>query len=59
MFLEDIIAGISKYKDVQNILGCLPHLLQDPGALGYKYISQNFGCFVVLLLSDFMMFSSK
>ena len=38
-FSEEIIAGISKYKVVKNILECPSKLLQYPGALGYEYIS--------------------
>ena len=34
-FSEEVIAGISKYKAIRNILECPSKSLQDPGAVGY------------------------
>ena len=35
-FSEQIIAGISTYQIIKNILDCPSTLLQDPGAMGYE-----------------------
>ena len=37
-FFEEIVAGISKYKDVKNILECPSKLLQDPGAFNRGFL---------------------